>query len=197
MGKIVCLMGKSSSGKDSIYKRMLGAESFDFHTIVPYTTRPIRIKERDGVEYHFTDEEGFRKLEASGKVIEVRTYDTIHGPWRYFTVDDGNIRPEEHNYLLVTTPAGYLAMKQYFGEDNLIPILVDVDDGIRLERALRRERKQQVPKYEEMCRRFLTDTEDFSDENLRKAGIRKKFCNDENIEDCLREILEYLRQITE
>jgi guanylate kinase len=175
---------------------MLGAEAFDFHTIIPYTTRPIRIKERDGVDYHFTDEEGYRKLEESGKVIEVRTYPSMHGPWRYFTVDDGSIAPAEHNYLLVTTPAGFTAMKQYFGEENLLPVLVDVDDGIRLERALRRERKQQVPKYEEMCRRFLADSEDFADEKLEEAGIRRKFRNDENIEDCLQEILEYVKEMT-
>jgi guanylate kinase len=189
-------MGKSSSGKDSIYKRMLNAESLDFRTIVPYTTRPIRIKERDGVEYHFTDEEGYRKLEEAGKVIECRTYDTMHGPWRYFTVDDGAIDLAQHNYLLVTTPAGFLSMKQYFGEENLIAAYVDVDDGIRLERALRRERKQQVPKYEEMCRRFLTDSEDFADAKLEEAGIRRKFRNDDNIEDCLQEILEYVKEMT-
>ena len=62
MGKIVCLMGRSSSGKDTIYKKLLQQDEVIVENIVPYTTRPIRAGEKDGVEYHFTDEEGFQKL---------------------------------------------------------------------------------------------------------------------------------------
>ena len=61
MGKIVCLMGRSSSGKDTIYKKLLQQDEVIVENIVPYTTRPIRAGEKDGVEYHFTDEEGFQK----------------------------------------------------------------------------------------------------------------------------------------
>ena len=41
MGKIYYVMGKSSSGKDTIYKKLMEAHP-RFRTIVPYTTRPIR-----------------------------------------------------------------------------------------------------------------------------------------------------------
>lgn len=54
---------------------------------------------------------------------------------------------------------------------------VEVDDGLRLQRALDRERAQDQPKYAEMCRRFLADEEDFSEENLERAGITKRFQN--------------------
>ena len=77
MGKIVCLMGKSSSGKDTIYKRLLSQKSVPLETIVPYTTRPIRAGEQDGVEYHFTDEAGFQSLLAQGSVVESREYNTL------------------------------------------------------------------------------------------------------------------------
>ena len=42
MGKIVYLMGKSSSGKDTIFKELMKEGTMDLRTIVPYTTRPIR-----------------------------------------------------------------------------------------------------------------------------------------------------------
>ena len=42
MGKIVCLMGRSSSGKDTIYKKLLQQDEVIVENIVPYTTRPIR-----------------------------------------------------------------------------------------------------------------------------------------------------------
>ena len=67
MGKIFYLMGKSSSGKDTIFKELLKGDE-ELKTIVPYTTRPIRSGEQEGVEYHFTDEEGFRKFDTAGKV---------------------------------------------------------------------------------------------------------------------------------
>lgn len=92
MGKIVYLMGKSSSGKDTIFKRLLADGTLDLKTVVPYTTRPIRSGERNGTEYFFTDEDGFLKLKAEGRIIEERTYQTFHGLWRYFTLDDGQFR---------------------------------------------------------------------------------------------------------
>ena len=49
MGKIFCMMGKSSSGKDTLYKLILENEKLQLSNIVPYTTRPIRAGEQDGV----------------------------------------------------------------------------------------------------------------------------------------------------
>ena len=91
MGKMIYLMGKSSSGKDTVYRHLLEWKEVCLKRVVPYTTRPIRAGEAEGEEYHFTDEEGFRELEVSGKIIESRVYNTYHGLWRYFTVDDGKI----------------------------------------------------------------------------------------------------------
>ena len=107
MGKMVYLMGKSSTGKDTVYKRLLEKEELKLETIVPYTTRPIRAGEEQGEEYFFTDEDGYRMLEAQGKVIEARAYHTYHGLWRYFTVDDGNIDLKNHNYIIIGTLESY------------------------------------------------------------------------------------------
>lgn len=191
MGRIVYLMGKSSTGKDTIFKRLLADGTLELKTIVPYTTRPIRSGERDGVEYFFTDEEGFRRLEAQGRIIEQREYHTFHGLWRYFTVDDGQIQWNGQDYLMIGTLEAYTRLKDYFGEDKLLPIMIQLDDGIRLERALNRERSQAEPKYEEMCRRFLADSADFSEEKIEAAGITRRFENDD-LERCIREIADYI-----
>ena len=42
--------------------------------------------------------------------------------------------------------------------------------------------------YEEMCRRFLADSEDFSEENIAKAGITRRFSNNGELEDCISEV---------
>ena len=98
MGKMICFMGKSSAGKDTIFRRLLEDGEPGFRMLVPYTTRPIRNGEQEGREYHFTDEESYRKLAERGRIIEERSYDTCHGIWRYFTVDDGSIDLEKESY---------------------------------------------------------------------------------------------------
>ena len=192
MGKIVCLMGKSSSGKDTIYKKLLTQDKVKLCNIVPYTTRPIRAQEREGVEYHFTDEEGYQRLLEAGSVIESRAYHTYLGLWRYFTVADERIQLENQSYVMIATLEAYGHIQRFYGADRVLPVLIELDDGVRLQRALDREKAQDQPKYEEMCRRFLADAEDFSEENIRKAGILRRFYN-EDLEYCREESLDYLR----
>lgn len=193
MGKIICLMGRSSSGKDTIYKKLLEDKQMSFKTIVPYTTRPVRDGEREGVEYHFTDEEGYQRLLAQGSVIEARAYNTCYGIWRYFTVADESIRLEENSYILIGTLEAYSQIQKFYGAAQVIPVMIELDDGVRLQRALDREKAQDHPRYEEMCRRFLADAEDFSEEKMRLAGIRKTFYNDD-LDRCLKEIMSYLQE---
>ena len=193
MGKIICLMGKSSSGKDTIFKRLLEREDLGLKTIVPYTTRPIRVGEREGVEYHFTDETGYQELLAQGKIIEARAYNTVHGLWRYFTVADASVDLRAKNYCIIGTLEAYTQIRDYFGKDKVLPVFITLDDGVRLQRALDRERAQESPKYEEMCRRFLADSKDFSEEKIAEAEITKSFYNN-SLEDCLEEIITYIQE---
>lgn len=194
MGTIYCVIGKSSTGKDSIYKRLLKREDLQLKKIVPYTTRPIREKEVEGVEYHFVTEEKHLELEAAGKIIEGRSYDTIYGRWDYFTVDDGQIDLAGGDYLLIGTLETYGKLKEYYKNGQIVPIYIEVEDGERLERALRRERKQPEPKYEEMCRRFLADSKDFSKEKLEEYGVTKVFDNGDNIEKTVEAIADYIKE---
>lgn len=186
MGKIYYLMGKSASGKDTLYKRIL-EECPALRTVVLYTTRPMREGETDGVEYHFTTPENLKEFEENGKMIEIRTYQTVYGPWSYATVDDGQIDLTKTDYLTIGTLESYNNLRNYYGDASVVPLYVTVDDGLRLERAILRERQQKEPKYAELCRRFLADEEDFSRENLKKSGIRREYRN-EVLEDCVEEI---------
>jgi guanylate kinase len=195
MGKIYGLMGKSSSGKDTIYKEILKVFP-NLKEVIMYTTRPIRQGEKDGVEYYFVDEDKLASLIKDGKVIEERSYNTVHGVWKYFTVNDGQIDLEKHDYLFIATaPIVIEDLGQFYGRENLESIYLEVDDGKRLERAVKREQQQEYPRYEELCRRFLSDSLDFSEENLEKAGINKRF-NNENLQECLREIIDYIKATT-
>ncbi|MBQ6637997.1 MAG: guanylate kinase [Lachnospiraceae bacterium] len=188
MGKIYCIMGKSATGKDTIYKRLLADEKLNLKKIVTYTTRPIRAGEKPGDEYFFIGEDDVKKLDEEGKIVELRAYNTVHGIWKYMTVADENIDLKNNDYLIIGTPESYKGCVKFFGPDVMVPILITVPDGERLQRALNREKKQQNPKYEEMCRRFLSDAADFSEEKLKEAGIEHSFQND-NLDECYKTIL--------
>lgn len=185
-------MGKSACGKDTIYKRVLSEKSLSLKTLVPYTTRPARDGERNGVEYYFLTEGQQQELEQQGKIIELRTYHTVHGIWKYFTVNDHQINLKSCHYLVIGTLESYLKLQEYFGREFLVPIYVEVEDGERLQRALNRERLQPNPKYQELCRRFLADDEDFSKKHLEEAGITVFFHNT-NLSSCTRNIISYIR----
>lgn len=186
-------MGKSSSGKDSIYQQIMQRGELLLKRIIPYTTRPIREGEEEGREYHFCSEETVQRLEQAGAVVELRAYNTVHGIWKYFTVDDGQIDLENHSYLYIVTLEGYLKIQEYFGKERVVPIYIEVEDGQRLLRAISREQQQENPGYEEMCRRFLADAADFSEEKLVQAGITKRFVNRE-LEETIREVTKYMKE---
>lgn len=193
MGRIICLIGKSAAGKDTVFKELLADRELGLKKIIPYTTRPIREGESNGVEYYFTDEDDFRRLQDAGRVIEDRVYHTRHGLWRYFTVNDSQLADESLNYIIIGTLEAYRKLRDYFGSDRMLAVMIELEDGIRLQRALDREKIQEHPKYEEMCRRFLADSEDFSEEKIAEAGISRHFCN-EDLARCLDEVRCYIKQ---
>ena len=70
----------------------------------------------------------------------------------------------------------------------MVPVYIEVPDGIRLLRAVKREENQKKPNYREVCRRYLADEKDFSEENLERLGITKRYQNPD-MEICVEEIL--------
>lgn len=188
MGRIYYLLGKSATGKDTLYKEIL-KRRLKLRTVTMYTTRPIREGETDGVEYFFTGREELERQLASGKVIESRTYQTIAGPWTYYTVDDGQFDvADDESCLMIGTLESYEKMCAYFEAGKMVPVYIEVPDGIRLLRAVKREENQKRPNYREVCRRYLADEKDFSEENLERLGITKRYQNTD-MEMCVEEIL--------
>ena len=187
MGRIYYLLGKSATGKDTLYKEILKRRP-KLRTVTMYTTRPIREGETDGVEYFFTGREELER-QLAGKVIESRTYQTIAGPWTYYTVDDGQFDvADDESCLMIGTLESYEKMCAYFEAGKMVPVYIEVPDGIRLLRAVKREENQKKPNYREVCRRYLADEKDFSEENLERLGITKRYQNTD-MEMCVEEIL--------
>ena len=192
MGRIFYIIGKSASGKNYIYESLLAEKDLKLVQIILYTTRPMRSGEQNGRAYYFTDELKLAHLRLSGKLIEERVYDTVYGPWYYFTADEGQFRLNSQDYLGIGTLKSYEKIKEYFGEDKVCPLYIETEDSIRLKRAIQREEKQPEPKYAEMCRRYLADCEDFSEKKIQAAGIKYRFLNNGKLSQCLKEIKAYI-----
>lgn len=190
MGRLFCIIGKSGSGKDTVFKRLFCEMPTYIKPVVTYTTRPRRDNETEGIEYHFITENELEKFKKAGKIIELRRYDTVKGIWYYCTVDDGKIALDKSNFIVIATLEGLCGLKKRFG-NAVVPIYIDVEDGERLSRAIFRERTLSSPDYAEVCRRFLADREDFTQARLKAAGITKSFSN-ENLEICIENIKYYI-----
>ena len=194
MGKIFYIMGKSASGKDRIYSLLEDQRELKLKTLVLYTTRPIRDGEENGKNYYFVSDEKLNEFRKNGNVIEERSYHTVYGIWTYFTADDGQVNLTESDYLGIGTLESFMKLKKYYGENAVSPVYIQVEDGERLSRALKREKEQENPKYEEMCRRFIADQSDFSEENIQSAGIEKRFQN-KDLDICVKEIVNYIKSM--
>ena len=189
-------MGKSASGKDRIYRELSEDKALGLNKITMYTTRPLRSGEAEGREYHFVDDDTAKRLENENKIIEIRCYDTVFGVWKYFTADDGQIDlASGKRYIVIGTLEAYDKFCEYYGNEHIMPIYIEVDDGVRLIRAVKREMEQENPHYEELCRRFLADAKDFSEENIRKSGITRRFANNGEFDDCVDEIRQALKEL--
>ena len=159
MGKLFIIAGKSSSGKDFLTSQIL-LDCPHIKRLVSYTTRPKRKGEKDGREYFFVTDSFFDEKRKEGKVIEERVDERKEETWRYGTIDE-NINFIGHSYLAIKDPEGARKLQEYYGKENVVVILVEVEDGLRLMRAITREIGQPSPQYTELCRRFLKDEEDF------------------------------------
>ncbi len=176
MKKLFVFMGKSAVGKDTLFAKTMSRHP-ELRTVVTYTTRPIREGEKNGDEYYFTDEENMNKMQSEGRVIEVRCYNTVKGPWYYFTAENDEMRDDDNLYAMITTLEGYNKIREYYGDDIVVPIYITVPDVIRMERSINREKKEENPCVAEVCRRYLADEEDFSQENLKNARITESIDN--------------------
>lgn len=176
MGKLFVFMGKSASGKDTLY-RLVMEKYRNLHPVIPYTTRPIRAGETEGAEYHFVTEEEMQEMQCRNQIVEYRCYQTVKGPWYYFTAEDGQIDFEKGDFALISTLEGYEQIRNFYGEERVVPLYIEVEDMLRIERSLAREKQQEKPCVAEVCRRFLADEADFSEENLQRLGITNRISN--------------------
>lgn len=185
MAKIFVIIGKSGSGKSSVYNKLFEESrrnNIRIRSLVVGTTRPKRSTDLDS-DYEFVTDDEFIKMYNDNLIAESRRYKTVSGTWTYFTKYNPSIHIEPSNtiYLTINTIEGFLGLCSTYGDDNVYPIYIKApSDDVRLQRLVDRERKQDKPNYLELYRRFAADDKDFSEGNLAfaKVSVENQFRND-------------------
>lgn len=154
----------SSSGKTYLSKKYSEKHS-NLQLIVTYTTRPMRSKEINHVDYHFVTDDEFDVLKLTNKLIEERTYHVADGSiWRYGT--GYFINEWCHEYCGVVDLTGIEAICRAYPSAEIVVKYVYVPEDIRKKRAIERGGYNEA----EWERRLKTDSEDFNDEKLARLN---------------------------
>ena len=159
--KIVCLCGKSASGKNKISE--LVQNNFNIKEAISHTTRPRRTGEGD--IYKFISIKEFKQMKKDNEFIETRIYNTKEGQWCYGLSKEAIDLNSDNNYLVILDMKGLLSLKDYLIEIGKINCLTSVyvytSSQVRLLRSLNREGDMTDKQVTEVVRRFQADEKDF------------------------------------
>lgn len=152
MYKIIALIGKAGSGKDTFLHRLIEANP-DLHEIVSCTTRPRREGEVEGVNYFYLTPEQFGDKVLHDEMLEA----TCFNDWFYGTSYE-SLRSDVVN-IGVFNPAGI---------DSLlarpdVEVQVFYITAPAKTRLLRQLNREENPNVDEIVRRYKADEVDFSD----------------------------------
>lgn len=154
MKKIILIAGKACAGKDTLVKAIM--KEMNLPMALSFTTRPMRIGEKQGVEYDFIDEQAFRDLYRNDMLAEFTSYNVANGDTWYYGLTREEL--EKADYVLaIVNPEGVRQIKEIYGCRAHV-ILITANDKERIYRYLERDSGNNVA---ECCRRFLADEKDF------------------------------------
>lgn len=152
---LTIIIGKSGSGKDTLREHLTEKEGYE--PILSVTTREPREGEKNGVDYFFVDDDTFENLLKTGEIFEYRAYSSSKGT-ACFGSRVYDLDPDK-NYVRVVDPAGAQRYLEVYGRENCFVVDVDVPDGVRYERAFRREGMDKVAKDDPRLEKFQKEWE--------------------------------------
>lgn len=172
MYDIVCLIGESGSGKDSIFKEVLSSakkHKIDINPIINCTTRPKRDNEKENVDYYYLTLEQFTDKLLKNELLEATSFND----WFYGT-EFSALREDQVN-IGIFNPDAIYNIKETHNNINLWIYYLEVSGKERLIRQLNREEK---PNIDEIIRRYQADELDF-----RFLDFHYNILSNENLKD--------------
>lgn len=180
--KVIAIIGKAGSGKNTMLHRLMDIPKlFDpesdieevvqlyneltqgmnkrFNFITPFTTRPQRPGEIDGIDYYFYEERTIKEMIRAGKVLQYRTFNN----W-YYGFFEKDFATHKVN-VGIFTPSALMDLVVGHGDIlDITTIYIMAPDKDRLLRQLNREEN---PDVHEIVRRFTTDDRDFDEDIIQ------------------------------
>ena len=139
MNKLFILLGRSASGKDSVMELLLPQLSqLNIEKLPSNTTRPKRIGEIEGREYHFSTLHEFDTLYRCSEIAEYAIYNTKQGFWCYYTKQSDLKLLNDTNLIAIKNPLGYRQLSSGKYRNNIVTILLDCPEYILKERYIKR-----------------------------------------------------------
>ena len=162
--KIICICGKSGSGKNYILSNLL-ENMTDLNNIISYTTRPKRSGECDGVDYNFIEYNDMIERAKNIEFVNTKEYNTALGEWYY--ASSLNSIDFDKNNIVILDIEGIENYIYKFGRQNLYIIYIEASKEIRKQRYIQRDNN-----YDEieMNRRFEKDDVDFPDDKIEELS---------------------------
>lgn len=150
---IVALFGKSGVGKDTTLRMIKSIQSIQdkINIITPITTRPARDNGKDGTSYQFVSNEKFNEMIQNAELVEYTKFNS----WQYGTKWD-DLKANKINIGIFNLDSIHELLRKK--DIKLFPIMIETEDKLRLIRTLNRE---DYPNCNEVCRRFLSDENDY------------------------------------
>lgn len=152
--KLVAVVGKSGTGKDSLIKELLELDPSYFKKLVPITTRPKRDGEVEGDYYFYREKE-----DIIAKLVNDEMLDTTEFRGWFYGVEKNQLDETKVNIGAFNNESIEQIYDILYSDIDLFVLFLNVEDKIRLIRILSREIK---PDIQEIIRRYGTDEEDFN-----------------------------------
>ena len=182
MIKILVLIGRTCSGKDTVVNNLV--KKYGFKKLTTYTSRPKRKGEKDGITYHYISEDEFKQKINEGFFVEWKSYNTEFGTWYYGTALD-DLEKADDKTVIILTPDGYRDVKDRL-HSNSKAIYIYANNATIKKRLIKRGDDEN-----EAQRRLEHDIEDFKGvENEVDRIVYNNY--DTKIEDVIKKIITYL-----
>lgn len=143
--KIICVVGESCAGKDTIVNTAIRlscilCKDIQLKPVVSYTTRPKRNNETDGVEHYFITTEEAQNLIQTEKIL---AYTKIDNPecnaegYEYFATVEG--LKDSNVYIIDPNGIDYMMKYVHSGDIEISIVYINTPSFIRKFRSRKRQ----------------------------------------------------------
>lgn len=148
---IVVILGKSCAGKNAVVDKLV--KEHNFKAVVPYTTRPPRESEIQGITYHHISEDEFLRKVNDDFFAEWSKYETKSGCW-YYGSSKECYEEQSENSVIILNPTAHRKLLSIGYDLKSIYIYANND-------TIRKRMTQRKDDQDESERRFFADAKDF------------------------------------